>query len=246
MTWKSAAARRLREMAGVKCIELAIPTLVNKVLSGIDCPPTDLNALCDRLNVTAVVDDDSIPVVGELRRENGAFRILCSAGQSTTRRRFTIAHELGHVLFETSGPRPPRVGADLERLCDMLAAEILMPKAIFEATLERSSIDGSVVRRLALTFQTSLTATVLRCAELRPISVAYIDRGRKRWSRGQAKASDYRLRQLLKHLIDGEPGDDIVVVERDGLGEFYRGEWIRTTGDRSGLVLLKPIRKARS
>lgn len=245
MKWKSAAARRLREMAGVDHIDQAVPAVVSKLLAGVTCPPTDLGTLCTRLNVRAVVDDDDIPVVGELRKENGSYRILCATGQSPERRRFTIAHELAHVLFEKTGPRAPRVGADLERLCDMLAAEILMPKAVFQAALRQSTVDTSVVRRLATQFQTSLTATALRCADLRPLSVVSIHNGRRQWSRGSARVGDLQLRRLLKQLVVGKPGDDLVVVERGaGVSDCYRGEWIRTTGDRSGLLMLTPVSRA--
>ena len=241
MKWKSAAARRLRDMARVDRTEQAVPVVVAEILAGIDCPPTDLAALCARLNVKDIVDDDNIPVLGELHRENGTFTILCAAGQSPVRRRFTIAHELAHVLFEKTGPRAPRIGADLERLCDMLAAEILMPRSIFEAAMSPSTIDASLVKRLASRFQTSLTATVLRCAELRPLSVVCIQDGRRKWSRGPARISVYQLKHLMKQLIDGEPGDRLVAVERTGRADFYRGHWVRTMGDRSGLVLLTPI-----
>ena len=241
MKWKSAAARRLRDMAGVDRIDQAVPAVVADVLAGISCPPTDLAALCARLNVKDVLDDDNIPVLGELRRENGAFTILCAGGQSSVRRRFTIAHELAHVLFETTGPRAPRVGADLERLCDMLAAEMLMPRTIFEAAMSTSTLDASLVRRLASQFQTSLTATVLRCAELRSLSVVCIQDGRRKWSRGPARLGAYQLRHLMKQLIDGEPGDRLVAVERTGGADFHRGHWVRTMADRTGLVLLTPV-----
>lgn len=227
-------------MSGVDSVDQAVPAVVNRILAGISCPPTDLSALCGRLDVTEVVEDDDIPAVGELRRENGTFRIFCSAGQSAFRRRFTIAHELAHVLFESSGARAPRVGAELERLCDMLAAEILMPRPVFEEALNQAAVDGSVIRELAARFQTSLTATVLRCVELRPISVVCIREGRMKWSRGPARASGYQLRQLIGQLIDGELGDGFIVIERAGLRGFYRGEWIRTMSDRSGLLLLTP------
>ena len=239
MKWKSAAARRLREMGGVDSVEQAVPAVAAKILAGIGCPPTNLDALCARLNVGEIVDDD-IPVVGELRHENGGFRILCAAGQSAVRRRFTIAHELAHVLFESSGPRAPHVGADLERLCDMLAAEILMPKAVFESALGEATVDGAVIRMLASRFQASLTATALRCVDFRPISVVAVHEGRMRWRRGPVWPTRYQLEQLMSQLIAGEPGDGCIVIVRAGLGRLYRGEWIRTTGDRSGLLVLMP------
>ena len=63
LKWRSAAARRLLDMARVDRIDQAVPVVVSKVLAGIHCPPTDLAALCARLNVTEVLDDDDIPVV---------------------------------------------------------------------------------------------------------------------------------------------------------------------------------------
>ena len=239
MKWKSAAARRLRELGGSDGVDQAVPAVVAQILAGISCPPTDLDALCARLNLGEIVDDD-IPVVGALHRENGAFRIVCAVGQSAARRRFTIAHELAHVLFESSGPRAPRVGAELERLCDMLAAEILMPRAVFESALGEATVDGAVIKVFASRFQTSLTATALRCVDVRPISVVYVHEGRMRWRRGPACPTRYQLEQLMSQLIDGQPDDGRVVIERAGLGRFYRGEWIRTTGDRSGLLVLTP------
>lgn len=239
MKWKSAAARRLREMGGVDSVDSAIPAVVAKILAGISCPPTDLGALCDQLKVREIIDDD-IPVVGELRRENGVFRIVCAVGQSAVRRRFTIAHELAHVLFESSGPGAPRVGAELERLCDMLAAEILMPKAVFESALGEATVDGAVIKMVASRFQTSLTATAIRCVDVRPISVVCVHEGRMRWRRGPAWPTHYQLEQLMSQMIDGEPGDGRVVIERASLGRLYRGEWIRTTSERSGLLVLTP------
>ena len=246
LKWRSAASRRLLKMAGVDRIDEAVPRVVSRVLAGIHCPPTDLGALCARLNVVEVLDDDDIPVVGELRRKNGVFQILCAGGQSAVRRRFTIAHELAHVLFESTGPGAPRVGADLERLCDMIAAEILMPSTVFRAAFTQTVVNGAVVRLLAGTFETSLTATVLRCSEFRPLSVVCVHQGRKKWSRGRARPTDYQLGQLLRHFVDGEPGDDLVAIERAGSAEIYRGEWLRTTAERSGLVLLTPVSKSLS
>ena len=44
------------------------------------------------VNVAPIEDDADVPVVGELRSENSAFRIVCAFGQSAVRRRSTVAH----------------------------------------------------------------------------------------------------------------------------------------------------------
>ena len=115
--WKSAAARRVRDLAGVEgtSVEASIPVVVGKLLTGVSCPPTSLDSLCNRLGVATVKDDVSLSVAGELRQDSSGYRILCASGQPETRRRFTIAHELAHLVFEQSG-RGCRGGQWLEQL----------------------------------------------------------------------------------------------------------------------------------
>ena len=238
MRWNSAAVRRLRTMGGTKDVREAVRLVVAGVLEGVHCPPTDLVAVCRKLQIDEIVDDDDTPVVGELRRDQGVLRIICATGQSVVRRRFTIAHELGHALMESSGAGAPRVGRELERLCDMLAAELLMPKAVFDAALGENPVDGLTIRRLAGAFQTSLTSTALRCVELRSVSLVCVQDGQLRWRRGSVRPNLYELRPLIDGFIDGDVDDDRVVVEHTGVGRLYRGDWIRTTGDRSGLIVL--------
>lgn len=225
-------------MSGTEDICEAVRLVVAGVLEGVECPPTDLVAVCGKLKIEEIVDDDDTPVVGELRRDDGVLRIVCATGQSIVRRRFTIAHELGHALVESSGARAPRVGRELERLCDMVAAELLMPRAVFDATLGQGAVDGPSIRRLAREFQTSLTSTALRCVELRPVSLVCVQDGQLRWKRGSVRPTRYELRPLIKKFIDGNVGDNRIVLEHMGVGRLYRGDWIRTTGDRSGLIVL--------
>ena len=245
MRWNSAAARRLRMMSGTEDVGEAVRLVVASVLEGVDCPPTDLVAVCGKLKIEEIVDDDDTPVVGELRRDDGVLRIVCATGQSMVRRRFTIAHELGHALVESSGARAPRVGKEVERLCDMLAAELLMPRALFDATLGQGPVNGASIRRLAREYQTSLTSTALRCVELRPVSLVCVQDGQLRWKSGTARPTLHELQPLMKRFIDRNAGDNRIILEHMGVGRLYRGDWIRTTGDRSGLIVLtqemKPV-----
>ena len=51
--WTSAAARRLLELAGnPPTVEDAVRLIGSWVLSGIPCPPTDLEAIRPRLDIT--------------------------------------------------------------------------------------------------------------------------------------------------------------------------------------------------
>src|SRR5256885_9262960 len=99
-------------------------------MEGVTGPPTDLLAVSRKLGITDFVEDD-IPYSGELDRKRDGTTVVYSRHLSPSRRRFTIAHELAHGMFDQPGRRFPRTGKELERLCDMIATELLMPRTCF-------------------------------------------------------------------------------------------------------------------
>ena len=80
------------------------------------------------------------------------------------------------VAASTRGNTPPRIARSS---CNRSSGRLVSGK------MDAPRL--TLVRRLASRFQTSLTATVLRCAEFRPLSVVCSHDGRKRWSRGPAR-----------------------------------------------------------
>src|SRR5579864_1748252 len=85
-----------------------------------------------------------IPLDGYLaRRPDGQLAIRYSSDSSPTRVRFTIAHEIGHLVIadETECPlegpvaRGPNRDAIVERLANRFASEILMPEHQLESLL---------------------------------------------------------------------------------------------------------------
>ena len=186
--WKSAAARRLLTLVNdPTSVEQAIETLGDRYLADLSCPPTDLKAISDRLNIKEFREEEFLGS-GELRREKTGLVIVYSPYLSLERRRFTIAHEIAHALFETSGPRFPRYGRELERLCDMFATEILMPKKAFLKAIG-SDITLNKVFEVASIFQTSLSATAIRFCELlqKKVSAFEVKNGVVSWSHGIPK-----------------------------------------------------------
>ena len=94
------------------------------------------------------------------------------------RQRFSIAHELGHVLLRRAlaavdaKPFSNREDPFEERFCDRFAAELLMPKFIFGIELGAAGISPDVCIAMAERYQVSLTALLHR--------VNYFAGGRKR------------------------------------------------------------------
>jgi hypothetical protein len=119
------------------------------------------------------------------RSESGGYLIELNNAHSETRRRFTVAHELGHVLFlDVEQPTPDsrfrlaeahvhtiNVDREEERLCNIAAAELLMPSTYFSSRIRLDSV-GDNVFALAREFKTSVHATALRLTTLSPQKLA--------------------------------------------------------------------------
>jgi hypothetical protein len=228
-------------------IASAVVIVAGKYLEGAPCPPTDLEALGRALNILRF-EAEPLPISGELRREPGGFVVVYSSFLGAARRRFTIAHELAHAIFESSGPNCPRVGKELERLCDMLATEILMPRHVF---LRESGGAGGLswrkIDELSHLFRTSLSATSLRCAELLGVTVFEVEAQSITWAYGSirkgpvAKLHD-EIRSAIEKTRGREPLDGNIFATTDTGG--YR-EWKvdgRVIGqDGRALMLMLPI-----
>jgi IrrE N-terminal-like domain len=242
--WSSAAARRLLALAGnPPSVEAAIDIVTARLLEGFQCPPTDLEAIRPRLNITQFCAED-IAGSGELQRDGDGLKVVYSSTLSSTRKRFTIAHEMAHALFESTGPNCPRTGVELERLCDKIAAEILMPKRIFLGLLGR---EFSVKRILELSqlFRTSVSATAIRCAELLKVSVFGVEGDTIIWAFGVVKSgpisrTNSMIRELHAKLNRGEPVDEIICLySRTGYSE-WRAEAMPIGSEDRALFLLTP------
>lgn len=222
--WRSAAASRLLKLAnGTKTVEEAIEQLAQRYLDGVKCPPTDLDSVGSKLRVNAFEVAD-IPGSGELRRDGNGFRIFYSTYLPVGRRRFTIAHELGHALLEQTGSGVPRKGKELERLCDMFAAELLMPKSVF-LEMAQGEVSTQSIIDIARQFQTSITATGLRYAELRRVTVFACEELRVIWGKGSHRPStrgdvDESLRPAILKALGGEPNTDEIFL--DSINSYRR------------------------
>jgi hypothetical protein len=245
--WESAAARRITEaVEDASGVEDAVAKVVSRLLSGVSCPPTDLGVVCRRLDViTEIVVDPEIPSAGELRRIGTQFQIAVAQGMPPTRQRFTIAHELGHAFFESTGPGCPRSGDELERICDLFAAELLMPQAAVRARFE--SVTGAeAIVGLVRDFGVSPAAAVRRANEVtKTHSIAVSADHRILASSGLPHEFS---RGLAKVVDDVFSSDDAIPVVHGPMrlisNRVWNGQWeaegIRIDRSRA-LVVLRPL-----
>jgi Zn-dependent peptidase ImmA (M78 family) len=153
-----------------------------------DEQPVDIEAVLDRLGVRVEelrLTDTTIRGLAILGPGHGPAMAVNRSFEDNERvevRRFTLAHELAHLLFDrgfdrrvavASGPWAP---LDVEQRANAFAAYLLMPAALVNGVVARyegvvASNEG--VRAIAEQLGTSVTATAWHLANL-----GFIDRGR--------------------------------------------------------------------
>ena len=144
----------------------AVPTDV------LDTIPADLGAIGKCWGVERVIER-SLNVAGMVHRfDNGKSVVFLNEDDVPGRRRFSWAHELGHIVMadqsspgiscRTSGQRD----VALERSCDVIATEILMPQEQFGAFADKFGWNLRGARSSANAFQVTVQAATRRLVEL--------------------------------------------------------------------------------
>jgi hypothetical protein len=140
--------------------------------------PVDPFDLARRLEVP-VRAIDTTDFSGCLMRQGEQFAIFHSTAiDNEGFRRFTIGHELGHRemihhhdhLFDAGGLHASRsnfVSNEwYEQEADAFSAELLMPEEMFRREMKKHGIGLAAIKSFAGTFQTSLTSTAIRYAQM--------------------------------------------------------------------------------
>ena len=145
--------------------------------------PVDLHSLALSRGITSIKEAqlealDAFLMPGK----DGGYAVVLNSQHSRTRRRFSLAHEIGHVLLAEQEPhvqfRRPSCGGTardpVERACNLLAAEMLMPTEPFMRNAEAYDwrIQGGIA--LSQLFDTSLESTFRRYVELANGSVVLV------------------------------------------------------------------------
>jgi len=120
----------------------------------------------------------------------GIIRIRSDITQPA-RRRFIIAHEIGHCVLHKSGSVTPCTKGDLFRYEDgnreaeanWFAAELLMPGKLFEPLCDVQEPTFKTIEEIARKFRTTLTATSIRFVQLGPERCALVwsEDGKVKW-----------------------------------------------------------------
>lgn len=154
-------------------------------------PPVSVEAYLGKVGAVLRRRRDLDPNEPGWSFEHEGKRYVCvNANDSDERQRFTICHEIAHIVLElpsdhSSGPwwsyakRSPN-----EILCDVFAAELLLPYNLFKPLAERAPIGFDSVAKLAGQFIASVMATGSRFATLVSAPCAFVlsEQGKVRYA----------------------------------------------------------------
>lgn len=141
------------------------------------------------------------------RDPSGKYRICVNCAQNARRRRFSVCHEVAHVVLgieaDHSAPswsyarRPPG-----EIACDDFAAELLLPYQLFKPRVDSADMGLAAIGELADEFDASLQSTGSRFATFSRELCAFVvsEGGKVRYS-----ARSAGLRQAKGWIRRGMP-----------------------------------------
>lgn len=167
---------RTPEAAARKALESAIPGAARSAV------PVNLDAAARFVGIEQVLEAEMTEADGLLQlAPSGTYIASLRSGQGVLRKRFTLAHEIGHAIVYRSATQasglphsrqalrcgnPGAADRDEERLCDIVATELLMPRTQFREKMEQLGVCAATIPQFSREFAVSLQAASRRVAQL--------------------------------------------------------------------------------
>ncbi len=155
--------------------------LARAAFPGWSPPPFGPETFAAALGIPVIQSNRPVPWDAALVPFADGPRIICNGlVRSAARRRFSVAHEIAHCFFADADERARMRTANrdaydespesrrLERMCDLGAAELLMPQPWFGEAVSEAGFTAESVTALAGRFGVSLEAAGLRMMEHSP------------------------------------------------------------------------------
>jgi hypothetical protein len=131
------------------------------------CPPIDIERVAAHLGVSDILETDLLED-GRLERIGQRTIIYVRSSTGTERRRFTVAHELGHLVLAEPGKNlvARRLLRDEEeRFCDRFAASLLLPRGWVINRYGGKPETLETLRNMGRVARVSLSAALIRLQE---------------------------------------------------------------------------------
>lgn len=126
-----------------------------------------LESIANKLGIAEIIEEE-LPFEGGIFDYEGKRVIKLNALSPRVKRKFTLAHEIGHLILATrlNGTTECTNDLDLEKACDFIATEFLMPAGAFSSFVRQIGGPSTKnLRLLAHKFDVSLQTTARRVHE---------------------------------------------------------------------------------
>jgi len=136
--------------------------------SGVREPPFKPALYGSLRNVKEIVQK-RMEIDGRIIPISDGFKIELRSDRPYGRKNFTCAHEVVHTFFYEAAPSLKALNnhdAEEEILCNLGAAELLMPAWSFRKIVADFELGASSVVKISELFETSVTSTVVRLNDL--------------------------------------------------------------------------------
>lgn len=245
-------------MSGPLLLDIA-ETLVDGLRASTDSndrrgrPGGDLAELARHLGVRVRLER-GLSEDGSIATSAWSADVRLRAEARLQRRRFTLAHELGHLVLAEpevmhAAESIATARLDVERLCDAFAAELLMPRRWLLATYQQRDEGFDVLDDLARTAEVSLSAAMTRlCIALHwSSSLVFFSRGQD-WTPILIAGPYGRLHGLklragaqaaLRGVAHGGPAKvEVLLQDAAGRAVTFTGDGRRSPGGAVCIGLL--------
>ena len=224
----------------------------------IDLIPVNLDRYLNLEGINArckITNDMEEEEAGQTTIIGGRHCIFVNGKHSRERQRFTICHELTHIALNLPSAHEQTFGMNAlysydrrpkeEMLCDVFAAECLLPSDFFKRDVENSLIGFNSIVNLAEKYKASLTSTGSRFAlnTDEPSAFVLVQSGRIRYVSSSVTMREWGGRiqigasvpagSIAQRLLDGH--------SVNGPEEVATHLWL-DTHRRGGPVLLEESR----
>lgn len=161
-------------MSGIRANEFAYRAPFEIASSFLDSAPVDLQGMAKALGASVITENMAPLVSGHIKRSGNGYEIAINAADAQERQRFTLAHEIAHLLLhrdkldsgllEDDRMYRSALSTPEERAANVLAARLLMPENLVRLAHKAGADNAS---KLANLFGVSQQAMEIRLRELR-------------------------------------------------------------------------------
>jgi Zn-dependent peptidase ImmA (M78 family) len=142
--------------------------------------PVDVHLYVDHLGGIVRLIDLPTEQPGYSTKIGDRLCIFVNQRDSSERRRFTICHEIAHEKLNLTSEHADSSGLNYSKrpwneiLCDVFAAELLLPYAEFKPAADDCEVGFAALDKLASQFEASVTSTGSRFAAASDLPCAFV------------------------------------------------------------------------